>query len=149
MIQCLYADGVNVAASHTLISGGLAFGVRVFALKSMFSRYAFIRHLLLSFITLLGCLIQRFYSQPWLVGYIQVQMGQQWETSETWDGSVLPSKRSQSLCKPQTRYSFATGIYNNPIFDLVSLYHLGLFCFNFLYFLLITKKKKKIVLFTS
>lgn len=35
-LSMLYVDGVNVAASHPLISGTLAFGVGIFALKSMF-----------------------------------------------------------------------------------------------------------------
>ncbi|KAL0806906.1 hypothetical protein Bca101_099398 [Brassica carinata] len=35
MVITKIKDGVNVAASHTLISGGLAFGVGVFALKSV------------------------------------------------------------------------------------------------------------------
>ncbi|CDY51580.1 BnaC06g42480D [Brassica napus] len=35
MVITKIKDGVNVAASHTLISGGLTFGVGVFALKSV------------------------------------------------------------------------------------------------------------------
>ena len=31
----VYAEGVNVAASHPLMSGSLAFGVGIFALKSI------------------------------------------------------------------------------------------------------------------
>lgn len=50
-LSILYADGVNVAASHPLISGTLAFGVGIFALKSTFSVHSFIS---LEF-NLLGC----------------------------------------------------------------------------------------------
>lgn len=41
-LSILFADGVNVAASHPLISGSLAFGVGIFALKSTFSGYYYL-----------------------------------------------------------------------------------------------------------
>lgn len=55
LIVVVYAEGVNVAASHPLISGSLAFGVGIFALKSIIL-ILHIEFILLRIFMLLICL---------------------------------------------------------------------------------------------